>query len=203
MSAPVALISSAPNDDTAPSCTIRAPSSTRATRNWEPSSSSPNNRATATPRSAMRYPEHVVDLHHQVVLLVGLADVALHANVEGALAVLLASARGDHDDRDIAQARIGLHVRGELVAVHARHLDVQQHQVGYALVQFLDGVDTVLGGHHFELVALEHAAGDLAHGDRIVHHHHQRAHAHFVGQRRHDGGAVVGGLRTAGHVVTD
>src|SRR5690606_121708 len=40
--------------------------------------------------------EHVAQ---QLVLLVGLAEVALHAELQRALAVLLAGARGDHDDR--------------------------------------------------------------------------------------------------------
>ena len=45
---------------------------------------------------------------------------------------------------------------------------------GSASGQLLDRVEAILRGHHFHVVALEHAAGDLAHGDRVVDHHDQR-----------------------------
>jgi len=66
------------------------------------------------------------------------------------------------------------HQRRHLEAVHARHLDIQQHDVGPPLLQLGDGVDTVLGGQHVHAVALQQATGDLAHGDRVVDHHDQQ-----------------------------
>src|SRR5688572_33505121 len=47
--------------------------------------------------------EHVAQ---QLVLLIWLSEIAVDADVERALAVLLAGTRGDHDDRHIAQARV-------------------------------------------------------------------------------------------------
>src|SRR4249919_1571645 len=127
--------------------------------------------------------EHVAQ---QFVLLVRLAEVTLHADVERALAMLLAGTRGDHDDRHVAQARVGLHGGREFVTVHARHFDVEQHQVGHALVQLFERIDAVLRGGDFEVVAFEHAAGDLAHRDRVVDHHDQRDAARFDLRRRRD-----------------
>ena len=72
------------------------------------------------------------------------------------------------------------HVGGHFEAVHARHLDVQQHGGGGVLFQGGDGVDTVLGGDHLEAAAFQQAAGHLAHRHRVVHHHHQRCHAALV-----------------------
>src|SRR5690606_28768334 len=67
--------------------------------------------------------EHVAQ---QFVLLVRLAQVAVDADFHCALAMLLAGTRSDHDDRHVAQARLGLHRGRQLVAVHARHFDVEQ-----------------------------------------------------------------------------
>src|SRR5690554_3667693 len=102
--------SSAPASSSA--CTSRS-------RAWPSRASS----ATRVPWSAIRMRqaeqvEHVVD---QLVLLIGLAEVTFHADLERALAVLFAGARSDHHDRHLAQAGVGLHVGGQLVAVHARH----------------------------------------------------------------------------------
>src|SRR5262249_45984914 len=74
-------------------------------------------------------PQGFLHVAQQVGFLIRLAEIALHADFQRALAVLFAGARGDHDDRHEFQARIVLHVRGEFVAVHARHLDVEQHHV--------------------------------------------------------------------------
>src|SRR5690606_22094989 len=119
-------------------------------------------------------PQQVVHVSHQVQFLVRLAQVPLDADFESALAMLLAGTRGDHHDRHVAEARIGAHRGRQLVAVHPRHLDVQQHQVGHPLFQALQRLDAVARGHHLEVVAFQHAAGDLAHGQRVVDHHHQR-----------------------------
>src|SRR4249919_1001785 len=135
--------------------------------------------------------EHVAE---QFVLLVRLAEVALHADVERALAMLLAGTRGDHDDRHVAQALVGLHRGREFVTVHARHFDVEQHQVGHALVELFERIDAVLRGGDFEVVAFEHAAGDLAHRDRVVDHHDQRDVACFDRCRRRSGIARQRGL---------
>ena len=48
---------------------------------------------------------------------------------------------------------VGLDRLGELEAVHARHLDVEQDDVGRLLVQQLQRVDAVLRGDHLEALA--------------------------------------------------
>src|SRR5690606_7578831 len=88
-------------------------------------------------------PQQVVHVSHQVQFLVRLAQVTLDADFESALAMLFAGTRGDHHDRHVAEARVGAHRGGQLVAVHARHLDVQQHQVGHALFQPFQRLDAV------------------------------------------------------------
>ena len=59
------------------------------------------------------------------------------------------------------------------------------------LLELGDGVHAVLRGQHVHAVALQQAGGDLAHGDRVVHHHDQRrplllafARRHFLAQRQ-------------------
>src|SRR5690606_14831812 len=138
-----------------PSATSSAPRSDRARRNWSRASPGRASRATRTAVSAIDrlHAEHLEHVAHQLHLLVGLAQVTVDADVEGALAVLLAGTRGDHDDRHVLHAGVRTHVLGQLVAVHARHLDVQQHQVRDALGHLLDGIHAVLGREHLEVVA--------------------------------------------------
>ena len=104
------------------------------------------------------------------------------------LAVLFACPGGDHHHRDVLQARVVAHVMGQLVAVHARHLDIQQHHVGDPVVHDLDRVQAVLGGDDLEVAVFQHARGDAAHGDGIVDDHDQRC---ALGEIRFGGGAGV------------
>src|SRR5690606_41682019 len=140
------------------SATTSAPASRRA---WRRRSRASPSRASSTTRAAdsvirLLHAQQFIDVVDQLTLLVRLAEIALDANLECALPVLLARARGDHDDGDAAQARVRFHVRGQLIAVHARHLDVQQHEVGDTLVHALDRIDAVAGGDDFEIVAFQH-----------------------------------------------
>ena len=68
------------------------------------------------------------------------------------------------------QPRVGAHLRRHLVAVHARHFDVEQDDVGRVLLEHLHGIDAVARGEHAHAVALEQALGHAAHGDRVVDH---------------------------------
>src|SRR3546814_14636835 len=77
-------------------------------------------RASSTTRGALRSVigtllqlEQFVDVAHEFVLLVRLAEVALDADIHRALAVLLAGTRGDHHDRHVPQARVVRHLRGK------------------------------------------------------------------------------------------
>src|SRR5579871_4030052 len=67
------------------------------------------------------------DVLQQLGLLVGLAKEGVDAELRRLVAVLVGGARGDHDDRNVGGARVAAHVLGEVEAVHARHLDVDQH----------------------------------------------------------------------------
>ena len=95
------------------------------------------------------------------------------------VAVLLRDARRDHDHRQTTQPLVGPHVAHQVEAVHARHLDVRQHDPRQFLGQPFERVQAVLG--QGDAVAFTHQQSlcDAAHGQRIVHHQHQRC------QRRH------------------
>src|SRR6185312_4004031 len=73
--------------------------------------------------------QDLADVVQQVGFAVRLAEIAIHADLERALAMLFARARGDHDDWHVAEAQVVLHVRGQFEAVHPRHLDVEQHDI--------------------------------------------------------------------------
>ncbi|MNJ73698.1 hypothetical protein D3C77_705290 [compost metagenome] len=85
--------------------------------------------------------------------------------------MFLAGTRGDHDDRQVLELFIVADQVGDFETVHARHLHVQQHQVGFVLLQLGDGIDAVLGQQDLHAMAFQQAAGDLAHGHRVVDHH--------------------------------
>src|SRR3954470_14747757 len=80
----------------------------------------------------------------QLVFLVRLAHVLVHADLDRVVAVLVGGARRDYDDRDSLRLRVGAHVACELEAVHARHLDVEEDAVGTDLLQLLQRIDAVL-----------------------------------------------------------
>jgi hypothetical protein len=104
----------------------------------------------------------------------------------GMLAVLVGGARGDHDQRDVPQALVATDVARQVEAVHARHFDVEQHDVGHHIGQLFQRIDAVLGGQHVVAVAGQQPAADLAHRERIVDHHHGRR----------CGAVAVGAVRT-------
>src|SRR5476651_1380663 len=96
----------------------------------------------------------ISDAFQQHRLLIRLAEVVVDANGHGAVAVFLAGARGDHDDRQAHQPWIVAHLNRHFEAVHARHFDVEQHQVRGVFLEQRDGVDAVFGGEHVHAVAL-------------------------------------------------
>ena len=82
-----------------------------APRPGAPASATRRGSVMAMPSSARCCAEQLEHVAHQFVFLVRLAEVAVDADLERALAMLLAGTRGDHDDRHVAQARVGLHRR--------------------------------------------------------------------------------------------
>ena len=69
------------------------------------------------------------------------------------------------------EARVGTHVARQIEAVHARHFYIHQHHRRGHVLQLLQRIDTVLRGNELVALAREETAGDLAHGERIIHHH--------------------------------
>src|SRR5277367_4220242 len=54
----------------------------------------------------------------QLAFLVGLAEIIIDAELDGARAMFFAYPRGDHYDRNVLETWIVAHVGGDLVAVH-------------------------------------------------------------------------------------
>src|SRR5215831_5815932 len=96
------------------SYTIAAPSSFRASLRYPPGSPPSYSSATGTDPAVLawisgtREPQGFLQVTQQVGFLVRLAEIALDADFQRALAVLLAGARGDHNDRHLLQARVVL-----------------------------------------------------------------------------------------------
>ncbi len=108
--------------------------------------------------------------HHLVVE--GLVDEIDRPGVQRLRLALGVGLGGDEDDGQLARggppAQLGQH----LVAVHAGHHHVQQHQVGHgAAGQQLQRVGAA-GGKAQVAVALQHADEELDVGDGVVHHQH-------------------------------
>ena len=57
--------------------------------------------------------------------------------------------------------------------IHARHFDIQQHDRRHFVFQHFQRFDAIARGTDTIALALQEAGGDLAHGQRIVHHHDQ------------------------------
>ena len=72
---------------------------------------------------------------------------------ESIVAVLIGGARGDHDDRNMLQLGIGADVAGQVEAIHARHFDIDQQNVGNDIKHLLQSIDAVLGGQDLIAVA--------------------------------------------------
>src|SRR5271163_5074196 len=65
----------------------------------------------------------------QLAFLVRLAEIVIDTELNGSCPVLFTDARGDHHDRNLFQPWIVAHMSGDLIAVHARHFDVQQYDI--------------------------------------------------------------------------
>ena len=62
---------------------------------------------------------------------------------------------GDQDHRDERQRGVGLQPLDGLDAVHLRHHDVEQYEVGQQLAGLFQRLDAVPGGHDLVALALE------------------------------------------------
>ena len=118
----------------------------------------------------------------QLGLAIGLGQIGIEAQRQEA--VLVARERiGSHRDdrraprRDEAPARIRAAAQAaqRLDAVHARHLDVHQHQVEAALAELAQALHRRAGHPHRAAQALQHLAHDLLIDRVVLDHQHLRA----------------------------
>ena len=82
--------------------------------------------------------------------------------------MLSAGARGEDDHRQVARGRLTIEAADQLVAVEARHLQIGDDDVDRLLGQLLERLGAVPRGDDVEARALEHAADEFPHADRVV-----------------------------------
>src|SRR5688572_6884709 len=105
----------------------------------------------------------------------GLGQVADGAQLLAAVVAVLH--RGEEDHRDIGQRLVGLQRRDELEAVHVRHVDVRENQVGRILQHQVARDDRVAGGADLVARRGEVHAQQLAQALVVVHHQDPRGHS--------------------------
>src|SRR5690606_35011629 len=95
----------------------------------------PTSSATPSVLSSLTTPHQSADQFKQLRFLRRLAEVRVATDAAGPPTVLLPGTRGDHDDRQVLEALVVANQGRHLEAVHARHLDVQQHDIGLDVLQ--------------------------------------------------------------------
>src|ERR1051326_4728262 len=103
----------------------------------------------------------LADLRQQLARAGGLGDVIVAARGPRLLLVSAQRIRGDGDDRDRCERRIGLDAAGGFVAVEQRQMDVPQDQVRLRAGRDGERVLAVLGLDHLVSGAAEQIAQDL------------------------------------------
>ena len=68
----------------------------------------------ATPSSSALLRDVIGNQLQQLVFLIRLAEIVVDADLEGVVAVLVGGARGDHDDRDVLQVRVGADIASQI-----------------------------------------------------------------------------------------
>src|SRR5580704_14950261 len=106
----------------------------------------------------------------------GLGDVAVAAGRARLVLVARQRVGGDGDHRDRPQRRIGLDAARRLVAVHHRHLDVHQNQVGLVLGGLGHALGAVMRLDHVVARHAEKVAQDLAIVLGVLDHEYLLAH---------------------------
>src|SRR5690349_13632625 len=113
---------------------------------------------------------HACDVVEQLALFVRLAEENGDAELGSVLPMFVGRARGDHDDGKILQPTVRTNVARKIEAVHARHFDIRDDDVGSSRLHLLQRVDPVLRHDHVVAFARKRAARNLANGERIVDH---------------------------------
>ena len=117
-------------------------------------------------------PQRRLDASHQLDALDRLGHEVIGSRLERRDAVGDAVQRRDHHDRDEAAIGIGLDAPAHLVAVHAGHLHVEQHEVGLAAVHRRQCGRPVRCESNLALHTGQAGLDELAVGDAVVHHQH-------------------------------
>ena len=122
-----------------------------------------------------RSPQQRRDAQQHLLLVHRLDHVVVRADDEALVLVRGLLLGRDHQDRNLAAGRAqGL---GELVAVHARHHDVQHDQIDVLAVQHLQRLDAVPGGDRLVAVLGEHRLHQLARVVVVLNHQYMK---HFL-----------------------
>ncbi|EKE18046.1 MAG: hypothetical protein ACD_10C00151G0001, partial [uncultured bacterium] len=90
------------------------------------------------------------------------------------IAVLVGRPRGDHDHRQRPQMFVSPQVTDKIEAIHARHFDVGENHIRRHFEQLLERIDAILGQNDLITLTRQQAADNLAHGQRVIDHHHGR-----------------------------
>src|SRR5690606_8115159 len=102
-------------------------------------------------------------------------DVLLGADDAAACLVEQAVLGGQHDHRRVLEQLVVLDQRAGLVAIQARHHDVDEDDLRALVGDLGQRFEAVDRGHHFGPLALEQGFGGPADGFRIIDHHHPQA----------------------------
>ena len=105
--------------------------------------------------AGLRAPEHGLDALHQQPLRKRFADEIVGAHLEAEQLVDLLVLRGEEDDRQLAPLA---QAPQELHAVHARHLDVEDGEIGRALGESVERACAVVVGLGLVALRLQHHA---------------------------------------------
>src|SRR6056297_1307929 len=88
----------------------------------------------------------------QLGFLERLAEILVDANGQCPLAVFFAGPGGDHADRYFLQVVVVAHKAGNFKTIHPRHLDIQQDNIRFVVLQLCDRIQAVFGGDDFHAV---------------------------------------------------
>jgi hypothetical protein len=94
--------------------------------------------------------QHCAHAQRELARAEWLGDVVVRADLEAHHPVDLVGARGEHDDRDLAQRRVGAQVATHLGAGEVREHQVEDQQIWCRPPRALERLATGLGGVHLE-----------------------------------------------------
>ena len=105
-----------------------------------------------------------------------LGEEIVGTGLQAAYAIRRLVERGDHDDRDMGRARIGLQPLADLEAVHFRHHDVEQDHIDLGSIANVEGVAAIARGEDVEIFRHEPRFEQLHIGGNIIDDQYARSH---------------------------